>query len=70
MNTVITNQSDCRHAKDLSSGSEEDRQHHSLSRRTEDVAVHQLPAELLLGVFAGINLQKSFHLKIKAKIKL
>jgi hypothetical protein len=32
--------------------------------------VHQLPAELLLGVFAGINLQKSFHLKIKAKIKL
>jgi hypothetical protein len=32
--------------------------------------VHQLPAELLLGVFAGINLQtKSFHLKIKANIK-
>ena len=53
----VPHQSDARHAQDLSSGSQQDRQQHPFPRRPEDVSVNQLPAEFLLSVFAGVDLE-------------
>ena len=51
-------QSDAGHAEELDSRAEEDWEQHSLSRRPENISVHQLPAKLLLSVLAAVNLMK------------
>ena len=46
------------HGVELGPGAQEHGEQHPLSRRPENVAVYQLPAELLLSVLAAVNLMK------------